>query len=329
MAGIVRVKHRRAPYVVIDRRALEDPRLGWAARGLLGYLLAKPDDWQLRVSDLCRRGDLGRDGVHRLLKQLQGAGYLQREQVRDARGRVVGVDYTVVEVPTTAAPARPGPSFPDPAEPSPATPKPVAPASAPPASARPPLPSNQITKDPVDRVTTTTEPEACADSHRPMDRPGGRGPLVDREGAEPAAAQGPAPCRPGASPESRTLHHPTGFSGAERAEAERKLAAVDVELAQRILDELAGRLAAGRIRETPLGYLRALIDRARDGRFTPEAGLSVAAARDRRRQAEAAVARAASTVDLPAVDPEHPIAKRVARIRERIAARRSPSEQEP
>ncbi len=99
MPGIIRVEHRRDPYVVIDRRPLEDARLSWAARGLLGYLLAKPDDWELRVSDLCRRGDLGRDGVHRLLQQLQAFGYLRRKQVRDARGRVAGYDYTALEVP--------------------------------------------------------------------------------------------------------------------------------------------------------------------------------------------------------------------------------------
>jgi hypothetical protein len=98
MPGIVRVEHRRHPYVVIDRRPLEDQRLSWAARGLLGYLLAKPDDWQLRVSDLCRRGDLGRDGVHSLLQQFQDFGYIRRRQLRDERGRVAGYDYTVLEV---------------------------------------------------------------------------------------------------------------------------------------------------------------------------------------------------------------------------------------
>jgi len=83
MPGIIRVEHRRNSYVVIDRRPLEDQRLRWAARGLLGYLLAKTDDWQLRVSDLCRRGDLRRDAIHRVLQQLQSCGYIRREQVRD------------------------------------------------------------------------------------------------------------------------------------------------------------------------------------------------------------------------------------------------------
>lgn len=101
MPGIVRVKPPDAPSVVIDRGTVEDARLSWAARGLLVYLLSKPEDWKLRVSDLCRLGDLGRDALHRLLKDLQDSGYVRREQSRDARGRVTGVDYTVFEVPQT------------------------------------------------------------------------------------------------------------------------------------------------------------------------------------------------------------------------------------
>lgn len=118
MPGIIRVQHRRHPYVVIDRRPLEDERLSWAARGLLGYLLAKPDDGQLRVSDLCRRGDLGRDGVRRLLQQLRDLGYLRCEQVRDERGRGAGYDYTVLEVPHAPRPGSPEPATPDPAGPA-------------------------------------------------------------------------------------------------------------------------------------------------------------------------------------------------------------------
>ena len=52
---------RRHRFVIIDQRAIEDVRLSWAARGLLGYLLSRPDDWKVLVNDLRKRGDLGRD----------------------------------------------------------------------------------------------------------------------------------------------------------------------------------------------------------------------------------------------------------------------------
>jgi hypothetical protein len=60
---------RRHRFVIIDQRAIEDTRLSWEARGLLGYLLSRPDDWKVLVNDLRKRGDLGRDGIYRLLRE--------------------------------------------------------------------------------------------------------------------------------------------------------------------------------------------------------------------------------------------------------------------
>ncbi len=62
MPKMVRVGDRRAP-CTIARQTLDDERLGWTARGMLAYLHDKPDDWSLRIEDLRRRGDLGRDAV--------------------------------------------------------------------------------------------------------------------------------------------------------------------------------------------------------------------------------------------------------------------------
>ena len=106
-----------SPFAVIDRRLLEDSRLSWAARGVLGYLFAKPDDWTLNVEDLRRRGDLGRDALYKILKQLQSVGYVRREFTRDANGRVTGVVYAVFEVPEAPFPEKPDTARPETAEP--------------------------------------------------------------------------------------------------------------------------------------------------------------------------------------------------------------------
>ncbi|PVV14333.1 MAG: hypothetical protein B6D72_04180 [gamma proteobacterium symbiont of Ctena orbiculata] len=89
---------RRYRYVIIDQHAIEDSRLSWAARGLLGYLLAKPDDWKVLVNDLRKRGDLGRDGIYKLLRELREAGYIQFQRFRDSQGRIRGGTYIVREI---------------------------------------------------------------------------------------------------------------------------------------------------------------------------------------------------------------------------------------
>ena len=94
----------RKRWVTIDQRSIEDARLSWAARGLLVYLLSKPDDWQVRVKDLQKRGDLGRDGIYKLLAVLRGFHYLRYEKNRTRDGRVRGGSYAVYEVPYTDSP---------------------------------------------------------------------------------------------------------------------------------------------------------------------------------------------------------------------------------
>jgi hypothetical protein len=111
---------RRHRFLIIDQRAIEDDRLSWAARGLLGYLLSKPDDWKVLVNDLRKRGDLGRDGIYRLLRELRDAGYMRFVNIRDKHGRIRGGTYIVQEIETA-----PHPDLPDTVEPDTAEPYPV------------------------------------------------------------------------------------------------------------------------------------------------------------------------------------------------------------
>ena len=108
---------RRHRFVIIDQRAIEDTGLSWAARGLLGYLLSRPDDWKVLVNDLRKRGDLGRDGIYRLLRELRSAGYMRFVRKRDRQGRIRGGTYIVREIAVS-----PHPDLPDTDQPSEAVP---------------------------------------------------------------------------------------------------------------------------------------------------------------------------------------------------------------
>lgn len=113
---------RRDRFVIMDQRAVEDERLSWAARGLLGYLLSRPDDWKVLVNDLRKRGDLGRDGIYRLLKELRTIGYARYVRLRDRHGRIRGGFYIIREIADSPHPDLPDTAEPQMAEPSPANP---------------------------------------------------------------------------------------------------------------------------------------------------------------------------------------------------------------
>jgi len=121
--SIIRGPRPTTNYYTLEKRISEDVRLGWAARGLLIYLLGKPDNWEVSIENLRRqttgaRVRTGRDGVYALLAELQASGYVRSIRNRDQSGRLGKVDYLVCEIPLPAQPDMAGPCMaqPDTAE---------------------------------------------------------------------------------------------------------------------------------------------------------------------------------------------------------------------
>jgi hypothetical protein len=73
---------------------------------------------------------------------------------------------------------------------------------------------------------------------------------------------------------------PKQFTSKERELAKIQLKSIGFTLAQALLDELAARLNANKVTGAPLSYLRALVNRANTGQFTPEAGIKIASVRE-------------------------------------------------
>ena len=83
---IIRIKKRELPFVQIDKRPIEDKRLSWKAKGLLLYLISKPDDWQIFLADLMKRSTDKRTAVSNGLEELEKHHYLEKERIRNDRG---------------------------------------------------------------------------------------------------------------------------------------------------------------------------------------------------------------------------------------------------
>lgn len=112
---VVRVVKRENPFVQIDKTPINDERLSWKAKGLLVYLLSKPDDWTIMISDLIKRAKDGRDSIYAGLKELEVTGYLSRRRDRDENGKFLPIEYTVYETPQhrDLIEGKPLPDFPD------------------------------------------------------------------------------------------------------------------------------------------------------------------------------------------------------------------------
>jgi hypothetical protein len=96
-AMIIRNKSPR--YTVIPNQLLEDERISWEAKGILTYLLSKPDTWDLSAYHLISFGYAGKEKIYRVLKELQKAGYASHSRRGDGR-----VEW---EIRDTAQPEKP------------------------------------------------------------------------------------------------------------------------------------------------------------------------------------------------------------------------------
>lgn len=101
------------PYFFHRRDTAQDRQLSYEARGMLGDLLSRPDDWQVQPKALEMDG-CGRDKVYRILKELINTGYIHRDWITE-KGVIKGIEYIVFEEPFTEKPdtAQPDTENPD------------------------------------------------------------------------------------------------------------------------------------------------------------------------------------------------------------------------
>lgn len=148
-------KNANNPYVMLDKRFLEDDRLSWRAKGILSYLLSKPDDWQTREVDLVKRSREGREAVRSAMRELEACGYMRREQKRSGGGSFAENVYAIFELPE---------------EPLPEKPSTVNPSTGKPSTVNPPHSNNDSTKNDLTKERES-KPSADADTLEVVSKP--------------------------------------------------------------------------------------------------------------------------------------------------------------
>ncbi len=107
--SIIRAPRPDSNFYLLNKDISEDKSLGWAARGLLIFLLGKPDHWAVSVQALVNEVENsseanGRDRTYSLITQLIEAGYIVRRQGKGEAGKFSSYDYLVSEKPLPAQP---------------------------------------------------------------------------------------------------------------------------------------------------------------------------------------------------------------------------------
>ena len=78
--SIIRVR-KDARYFTASNEPFQDKRMSWEARGLMGYLLTKPDNWTVRIDDLVKQGPAKLTKLRRMLSEARLYGYMNRIRI--------------------------------------------------------------------------------------------------------------------------------------------------------------------------------------------------------------------------------------------------------
>lgn len=136
---------KRDRFTTLPRPLINDASLSFKARGILVWLLDKPDDWRCDSEQIAEAGIEGRDAVRSALRELERAGYIRREKTRTSTGRWLPITVVFDEASGAGKPV-PGLTSTNGVEPQ------VAPATEIPASDF----QAPITKDCVPKTVTKT-----------------------------------------------------------------------------------------------------------------------------------------------------------------------------
>ena len=100
---------RTKDYTVMSNHHLRNHELSLKAKGLLSMMLSLPDDWNYTTRGLAKICKEGVDAIGSALRELETAGYIVRNQLRDQQGRISDTEYVIYEQPQPKNPDTPQP----------------------------------------------------------------------------------------------------------------------------------------------------------------------------------------------------------------------------
>ena len=111
-------------YTVMSNHHLRNTELSLKAKGLLSLMLSLPENWDYTTKGLAAICKDGIDSISSCIRELEKHGYIIRERMRNEKGQLTTIEYTILEQPKSAPPEREKPirenpvlDIPAPAEP--------------------------------------------------------------------------------------------------------------------------------------------------------------------------------------------------------------------
>ena len=103
--AVFRIKKTR-DYTVMANHHLRNTKLSLKAKGLLSLMLSLPEDWDYTTKGLAKICKDGVDSICSTVNELEEHGYVIRERIRNAKGQLTDIQYTILEQPKPPQPGQ-------------------------------------------------------------------------------------------------------------------------------------------------------------------------------------------------------------------------------
>ena len=90
-------------YTIMSNYHLTDPNLSLKAKGLMSYMLSRPDNWDFTIEGLAHQNKEGADAIARIIRELEAHGYITRSRTRNQAGKFTDMEYNILECPMEAS----------------------------------------------------------------------------------------------------------------------------------------------------------------------------------------------------------------------------------
>ncbi|MGL5435505.1 MAG: DUF6017 domain-containing protein [Lachnospiraceae bacterium] len=122
--AVFRIEKTR-DYTVMANHHLRNTALSLKAKGLLSLMLSLPEDWDYTTKGLAHICKDGVDSICSTIKELEEHRYINRERIRNGKGQLTTVEYTILEQPKPPSPEQGKPKRENPVLGNPILEKPV------------------------------------------------------------------------------------------------------------------------------------------------------------------------------------------------------------
>lgn len=93
-------------YTVMSNHHLRNTELSLKAKGLLSLMLSLPENWDYTTKGLAAICKDGIDSISSCIRELEKHGYIIRERMRNEKGQLTTIEYTILEQTKSAPPNR-------------------------------------------------------------------------------------------------------------------------------------------------------------------------------------------------------------------------------